>query len=79
MRYMKIAHLIAQLAENLIVMVLTDALGNHVPQVSQHGHEWKRLIVCTEKALFISVIMYQYQYQRRRRILINERKWMLSL
>lgn len=37
-------------------MGLADALGNHVPQVPQHGHEWKRLIVCVEMTVLI--IMY---------------------
>lgn len=49
------AHLIGQSAEDLLVMSLTDALNNHVPQVPQHGHEWKRLIVCTGERLFINM------------------------
>lgn len=35
------------------MMSLTDALGDHVPQVPQHGHEGKRLIVCTAERAFM--------------------------
>lgn len=42
-------HLIGESAEDLLMMCLTDSLGNDVPQVPQHCHEWKRLIVCTER------------------------------
>lgn len=34
-------------------MGLADAFGNHVPQVPQHGHEWKRLVVCIEMTILI--------------------------
>lgn len=47
------SHLIGQPAEDLLVMSLTDALGDHVPQVPQHGHEGKRLIVCTAERAFM--------------------------
>lgn len=30
------------------MMSLTDASGDHVPQVPQHGHERKRVVVCTQ-------------------------------
>lgn len=42
-------HLIGESAEDLLMMWLTDSLGNHVPQVPQHCHEWKRIIVYTER------------------------------
>lgn len=49
-------HLIGQSAQDLLVMPLTDALSDHVPQVPQHGHEGKRLVVCTvETSSFINV------------------------
>ena len=49
------SHLVGQSVKDLLVMSLTDALSDHVPQVPQHGHEWKRLIVCTVETLFISL------------------------
>lgn len=52
---MQIIHLISQSAEDFLVMGLADAPSDHVPQVPQHGHEWKRLIVCTAKTLFINM------------------------
>ena len=52
---MQIIHLISQSAEDFLVMSLADALNDHVPQVPQHSHEWKRLIVWTAKTLFISM------------------------
>lgn len=57
-------HLIGQSAEDLVVMSLTDALSNHVPQISQHGHEWKRLGVCKGETLSVCVcvIMFIFEY-----------------
>lgn len=51
-------HLIGQPAEDLLMVGLADALSDHVPQVPQHGHEWKRLIVCMTEILFINVHDY---------------------
>lgn len=42
------SHLIGQSAKNLFMMGLTDSLSDHVPQVPQHCHEWKRFIVYRE-------------------------------
>lgn len=39
------SHLIGQPAEDLLVMSLADSFSDHVPQVPQHGHEWKRSAV----------------------------------
>lgn len=48
---MEISHLIGQSAEDLLVMGIADARSDHVPQVPQHGHKRKRLIVCTAETL----------------------------
>lgn len=40
---------------------LADALSDHVPQVPQHGHEWKRLIVCTTETSFINMHDHGHQ------------------
>lgn len=53
-------HLIGQSAEDLVVMSLTDALSNHVPEISQHGHEWKRLGVCEGETLSVCVCNHVY-------------------
>jgi len=49
------SHLVGQLVEDLVVMSLADARRDHVPQVPQHGHEGKRLTVCTAGNIFISM------------------------
>lgn len=51
----KISHLVSESVEDVLVMGLTDAHADHVPQIPQHGHEGKRLVVCAAETAFISM------------------------